>query len=197
MPEHKDPLRQLVDVALFAPIGLLALARQELPRIAAIGRTRVETQITLARFVAKLAATRARTELQRRLDVAGSARTWPCAPVAPGSSLQDTSAGLDPAGEVFFAGGETLPEAVGAAVTETLAETPAKILPENLAENLAAGVGADGELPIDGYDSLAASQVVGRLGTLTPLELDDVRKHELSHRARRTILGKISQLQAQ
>jgi hypothetical protein len=51
-------------------------------------------------------------------------------------------------------------------------------------------------LPIDGYDSLAASQVVQRLNTLTAAELETVRAHEESNRARRTILGKIAQLQA-
>jgi hypothetical protein len=52
-------------------------------------------------------------------------------------------------------------------------------------------------LPIEGYDSLAASQVVLRLGSLTDVELRTIEQYETSHRARRTVLGKISQLQAQ
>ena len=52
------------------------------------------------------------------------------------------------------------------------------------------------ELPIEGYESLAASQVVLRLGSLTSDELKAVQSYEYSHRARRTILGKINQLQA-
>jgi len=51
-------------------------------------------------------------------------------------------------------------------------------------------------LPIDGYESLAASQVVLRLGSLTASELAAIADYESSHRARRTILGKIHQLQA-
>jgi len=51
-------------------------------------------------------------------------------------------------------------------------------------------------LPIDEYESLAASQVVARLPTLTPSELEEVRSFEAAHRGRRTILGKIDQLLA-
>jgi hypothetical protein len=51
-------------------------------------------------------------------------------------------------------------------------------------------------LPIDEYESLAASQVVARLPTLTEAELEEVRSFETAHRGRRTILGKIDQLLA-
>jgi hypothetical protein len=51
-------------------------------------------------------------------------------------------------------------------------------------------------LPIDEYESLAASQVVARLPTLRPDELEAVRIFEAGHRGRRTILGKIDQLLA-
>jgi hypothetical protein len=55
---------------------------------------------------------------------------------------------------------------------------------------------ATSQLPIDEYESLAASQVVARLPTLTPSELEEVRSFEATHRGRRTILGKIDQLLA-
>ena len=60
------------------------------------------------------------------------------------------------------------------------------------------GVGAspasDG-LAIPGYDSLAASQVVQRLAGLAADELAAVGAYESSHRARRTILTRVRQLQ--
>ena len=52
------------------------------------------------------------------------------------------------------------------------------------------------ELPIEDYESLAASHVVDRLATLTPAELRAVRAFETAHRGRRTILGRIEQLLA-
>ncbi len=50
------------------------------------------------------------------------------------------------------------------------------------------------DLPIPGYDTLSASQVVERLSGLAPDELDAVHAYEVAHRQRRTILGKIEQL---
>lgn len=54
--------------------------------------------------------------------------------------------------------------------------------------------GGSAALPIPGYDALSASQVVERLTGLTGAELDAVHAYEMSHRQRRTILGKIEQL---
>jgi hypothetical protein len=55
---------------------------------------------------------------------------------------------------------------------------------------------ASSTLAIPAYDSLAASQVVPRLDGLSAAELEAVRLYESSHRGRKTILGKIAQLQA-
>ena len=189
MADVKDPLHQLIDMAVYAPIGLFLLAQKELPNLISSGRTRVTDQITLARFIGKMAVKRGRQELQRRLDAAEAARSGP-----PLQSIVDASSvEVDPRrvpkfvavdaiagdlGEQPMPSGLTLPEAIIAAVAEA---------PE---------MDADAALPIDGYDSLAASQVVVRLTTLTAAELDQVREHEETHRARRTILGKISQLRA-
>lgn len=57
------------------------------------------------------------------------------------------------------------------------------------------GPGAD-DLAVPGYDSLSASQVLPRLDGLSPEELEAVRAYEAAHRARRTILGRIAQLQS-
>lgn len=51
------------------------------------------------------------------------------------------------------------------------------------------------ELAVADYDSLAASQVIPRLSGLTTTELEAVRDYEASHRGRKTILGKVAQIQ--
>lgn len=56
--------------------------------------------------------------------------------------------------------------------------------------------GGSGVLPLDGYDHLAARQVVDRLAGLDADELDAVERYELAHRRRRTVLGKIEQLRS-
>lgn len=52
------------------------------------------------------------------------------------------------------------------------------------------------ELPIDGYDDLAARQVVDRLVGLDAADLGRVETYEREHRNRSTVLGKISILTA-
>lgn len=54
---------------------------------------------------------------------------------------------------------------------------------------------ADG-LAIPGYDSLSASQVVARLAGLSGSELTALKAYEEATRGRRTILNRVSQLQA-
>jgi hypothetical protein len=49
-------------------------------------------------------------------------------------------------------------------------------------------------LAIPDYDSLSASQVVNRLPSLSPTELEAVRAYEAAHRGRKTILNKVAQL---
>jgi hypothetical protein len=54
-------------------------------------------------------------------------------------------------------------------------------------------VPTEADLPIQDYDSLAASQVVPRLTTLSPEELRSVRSYELANRNRQTILNRVGQ----
>jgi hypothetical protein len=52
------------------------------------------------------------------------------------------------------------------------------------------------DLPIDGYDDLAARQVVDRLASLAPADLAVIDAYERAHRNRSTVRGKISTLTA-
>jgi hypothetical protein len=56
--------------------------------------------------------------------------------------------------------------------------------------------GTDDDLPIEGYDHLAASQVVDRLDHLTPRERELVATYERAHRHRQSVLAKVAHLQA-
>ena len=58
----------------------------------------------------------------------------------------------------------------------------------------AAEVTAD-DLPIAGYDTLAASQIVARLDGLAAEQLAAVAAYEAAHRNRKTVLGKLDQLE--
>jgi hypothetical protein len=52
------------------------------------------------------------------------------------------------------------------------------------------------DLAIPGYEDLAASHIVARLDRLTRSDLAKIRSFEVSHRGRRTVVGKIDQLLA-
>ncbi len=80
------------------------------------------------------------------------------------------------------------PPAVGAT---SAAAPPA---PSNVSAAAAPRHVDDDELPIEEYQSLAASQVVARLPALTADELGTIRRFEAAHRGRRTVLGRIDQL---
>ena len=60
----------------------------------------------------------------------------------------------------------------------------------------AGGSPAEADLAVPDYDSLAASQVVPRLATLSPEELATVAHYERAHRGRQTILNRVAQLVA-
>ncbi len=179
MTDSKDPLQQLLDVMVYAPIGLLTLAQKELPQLIATGRARLDNQVTLARFVGKMAVAKGRRSVERRLAAAERSREHDVisSPLTPDTDAEDMT--------IDDVAGATLPEVILTAVADEL-EHPHVEQPTPDST----------ELPIEGYDSLAASQVVLRLGSLTGVELDSVRRYESENRNRRTILGKISQLQA-
>ena len=74
------------------------------------------------------------------------------------------------------------------------AEVPAGVEQEIPVEVLGPEDGDEATLAIPSYDQLAASQVVARLAGLDAGELDEIEAYEQAHRARRTVLSRISQL---
>lgn len=183
MSERKSARDRLLDALVFVPVGLAVTAAEELPKLAAKGRQRVEGQVATARVVGQFAVQMGRREVQRRLERRH----------APSSGAPDRAAGPP----------DTAPHG----------REPAPPAPEPVATQGATGVGdmpaerGDGpagngsarrapQLAIPGYDTLSASQVVQRLDGLSPVELVAVRDHEASHRHRRTILHRVDQLLA-
>ena len=84
------------------------------------------------------------------------------------------------------------PKPLAAAAPPTPAATPRAA---TASRTRAPAASAAQGLPINNYDTLSASQIVPRLAGLRPDELARVRAYENSHRRRRTILGRIAQLQ--
>lgn len=179
MSEQRHPLVRLVETAVFAPVGLALLMREQVPKLAARGKSETETRVRVAKMVGEFAVKAGKKEVERRL--AGRNR-----PDQPATSSASTT---DPAAASAAAPDEAAEGVVTAATTEATASSATHV--SITADEAAPPVG---DLAIPGYDSLAASQVVDRLVSLTPDELDAVRRYELRGRRRRTILNRIEQL---
>lgn len=171
MTETKSPLTTLVELMLFAPLGAALLLREQLPKFAVTGRERLESRVRVAKMVGEFAVKTGKQELERRL----AGRT---APSAPATAPATEPVVQSPAADVAESA-EASTTATGRPHLE-MNEPPVAVA----------------ELAIPGYDSLAASQVVERLGSLAPNELDAIRRYELAGRHRRTILNRIDQLVA-
>lgn len=169
MTDHKSPKDKLLDLLVFGPAGLALTAAEEFPKLVEKGRHRVEGQLHTARLVGQFAVQMGRKQLESSI---GGLRSGADAgsPTTPKGSSPPTGAAPSP--------GST-PTAAPAQRTTAGSDN---------------GALASDALGIPGYDSLSASQVVQRLGGLTPGELEAIRAHELAHRHRRTILNRVEQL---
>lgn len=165
--QPKSPFEQVVDLFVFAPVGLAMTARENLPALVERGREAVTSQVLLARTMGRFAVGEAERQVRQRIEAVTDGRTGrepvraaeapsngrAAAPAAPASGSN---------GQVHHSG-------------------PAP---------------SSDDLAIPGYDTLAASQVVQRLAGLSGPELEAVRDYEAATRGRRTILTKIAQLQS-
>ena len=173
---NDDPLKQLLELFVYAPTGILLEAKRLYPSIVESGRQHFDNQVKLARFVGEFAVRQGRKVAEQRVDA--FLRPQPSVVATlPASTLPTLPVATLPAA--------TLPAAETTAVTTA----GAGVTGSDAADEIAVE-----SLAIDGYDALAASQIVGRLAALSSDELDLVGRYEASHRARRTILGQVVRL---
>lgn len=161
------PSRGIADL-LYAPIGLVFGPSRSWDELVSQGRV----QVGNARFLGEMAARAGSAKLSAGLaDAGGQVREML------------VRAGLIP---------PDAPDDAAPAMEGDLVETPSAT-DTDLRD--VPGSPAAEDLPLVDYDSLAASQVVPRLAALKPDELEGVRRYELAHRGRKTILGRVAQLQ--
>ena len=176
--DAKTPVDQALDLFVFAPLGLLSLAREQLPKFVERGRQQVQSQMTMARMMGEFAVQQGRKEAEK--------------------AVQDVVERLNPPPPPAPVRGSDRPAGAPAAPpSRTVATAPSTNGRDSAPADAARDSGADDrDLAIPGYDSLSASQVVPRLAGLAADELEAVRAYEASTRGRRTILNKIAQLQS-
>lgn len=200
---ESSPVDRALDVVVYAPLGVALFARDALPGIAGMfiargrseieqRRKHVEQQVTQAKTIGRFAVRFGAPEVKRRVgDGVATAR-------ATAESTLGSLAGTRDAAPVAPT---SRPSRGEPAVRKAPRDTPAatnghQAGAARTAEPATPDVPAPpvSELPIPDYDELSASQVVGRLEGLSDTDLETVRAYETAHRNRRTILGKIAQL---
>ncbi|HEX9530016.1 MAG TPA: hypothetical protein VF954_02685 [Acidimicrobiales bacterium] len=169
MGDDKTPLDQLLDLLFYAPVGVALTATEELPRMVEKGRSRVGTQVSLARMIGRFALAEGQRQATAHLRQVSQRLAAPTRAQAGAASRPAPSG--DAAGTPSPWGNGHVPA------------PPAARRPD--------GAG----LAIPGYDTLSASQVVQRLAGLAAEELDAVLSYESATRGRRTVLNRIAQLQ--
>jgi hypothetical protein len=171
----------MADLLVFGPLGFALEARRIWPALVDRGRG----QVNLARATGRRAVARYHDSLGHRVEdvrdeTASALRGLGL--VSP-PRADDAPEDVEDEPPTLRAVGETGESRSGAP------EEGRSASPEDPAVDVT-------ELAIPGYDSLSASQVVPRLAGLEDAELELVRRYELQHRGRKTILNKIAQLQS-
>ena len=197
VPDEKNPVDQVLDLVVFAPLGLALTARTQLPEMVAKGRAQVEGQLTMARFIGQFAVQQGKVEVEKRLKAYTAPPPAPEPQPEPEPESQPSPA---PAPSAVEQDGTTPPPAADEE-PDTIVTVPVTVLSQPAPELVGPSKEPGGPAPsaadlaIPGYDALSASQVVQRLAGLSPAELEQVRRYEAATRGRKTVLTKISQLQ--
>jgi hypothetical protein len=193
--DRKSPVERALYLIVYAPVGLAALAREELPKIIERGHQELNNQATVAKMMGEYAVAEGRKEAGKALQQAGDAmgnlrslaerRMDGRRPASPPASATAASPPAPPAPRA------PLPPPPAPPAPPVVAPAP----PLVDVSTPPAGPAPTGDgLAIPGYDALSASQVVQRLAGLSGPELEDVRAYESATRGRKTILNRVEQL---
>ncbi|HEV2811354.1 MAG TPA: hypothetical protein VGV93_13270 [Acidimicrobiales bacterium] len=182
MTETKSPLDQAVEFLVYAPVGLAATARDLVPTLVTRGRQELDPQVGLARMVGEIAVAQGRNQVEKIFD-----RTR--------AQAEATLRHLGLLGDEA----PHRPHAPAPAPPDSPASGPVRRRPATDQAGPSPSTSSDSSpaavtLAIPDYESLSASQVVPRLSSLSPEELEAVRAYEDAHRGRKTILNKIAKL---
>lgn len=193
-----NPLEQLIELFVYAPIGMLYEYPEVLPRLIKKGRS----QVQLAKFFGQMAAK------QRGASIPDPAIPGAGAAGAAGAQAADAMAkmaarfitelgsqvGLAPPspGSEQAAASATPSSASGAGDPAAAADDSGS--QSEVTESVETPPARTARLPIAGYDDLTAKEIIGLLEDLTHDQLERVRAHESANRNRKTVVAKIDRL---
>jgi hypothetical protein len=191
--DDKTPTEQLVELLVYAPVGLVYDYQKVLDQLVVRGKS----QVQLAKLMSQMAAKKGQVEVERNV---GEAVGLAAQTIARGITELGVAIGLAPTADVDATnddepGGETAGDDTGTGEPDSVVqdrpdgvETPPK---------KRSGVTGQAEapnVPIDGYDDLTAKEINGLLGDLDAGQRQRVRDHETANRGRKTILANLDRL---
>lgn len=166
---ERDPIEQLLDLVLYAPLGLVTQLDDLLPGLVERGRSQAVMARTIGQFAVRSGSAQVQSrvsDVQRQVDsllrsfadLAASRRRNAASTSTTSSASTDGTASPAPT----------------AAVAEP-----------------------SSTLPIAGYDEMRAADIVPLLADLSADQRRTIEHHERANRARKTILARLAQLEAQ
>lgn len=174
--DEKSIQAQAVEAVIYAPLGMALEVLDHLPGWVARGKS----QITIGRFVGKMAAQKGQHELDSVLgDIFGIDRHE--TPTDDSNTELDNTRSAQPES----ANKPKRPN------SKTKTDSKSKADSTNKARSEVSG------LALESYDTLTASQIVKRLDALSKAQLDAIATYESDHRHRVTILNRVRQIQRQ
>ncbi len=169
----REPVEALLDLLLYAPLGLVTQLDDLLPGLIERGRSQAAMAKTIGEFAVRAGSQKAQgraEETQRTLEQAAQAI------LGVFSSVMDRTG--------------TATSASQAASGHAPASSPS---PASVTTPTPRG-GTSGRLPIAKYDSLKAAEIIPLLDGLKPAQRAAIEAHERSGRSRKTILNRLAQL---
>jgi hypothetical protein len=184
--DNEDPSLndRILDVFVYAPAGFILSALDDFPKLAALGRERLGTQVSNARVIGEFAVKAGQQQLKKTGE--GLLHRGP-APDSPEESPVGLHAVPSPP-PGHTADDDPAPRSTPSPAPTTASTSTSGSSPTN------GHVPTASSLAIPGFDTLSASQVVQRLDGLSRGELVSARAYEAGTRGRRTILSRIDQL---
>ncbi|MCP4224799.1 MAG: hypothetical protein GY773_15795 [Actinomycetia bacterium] len=175
--DEANPVEQLVELMVYAPIGLLYEYQEVLPKLVKRGKS----QVQLARVFGQMAMR------QSEGDGGGSAgdvTSLASSVIARVITDIGSQIGLaPPAASSSSTAASTVPE------SDTAGQGGAE---DGTAQEGDAEHG--GQLPIAGYDSLTARELIPLLDDLSADQRSRIRAHETANRNRKTVLAKLDRI---
>ena len=170
----KPTLTEVIEASLFGIAGVVVELQESLPKIVAKGKSTLEPRLGMAKFVGQFAVARVESEFQKRADTTiGQIADMVSLLLGQSKDEERYESDLGSTGDSVFSEQDI----------STIADvqTPIARVPTD-----------SGHLPITGYRTLSAQQIIARLDSLNQSELDEIDQYESENRNRASIRRSIA-----